>query len=166
MNVAFLPARKVGATLACLSVFFCTALTSFAADPSAQPVAASGFASMLQVLFGLGLVLGAIAGTAWLLRYFAPGQVAGSGAIRVVGGVAVGPKERVVLVDVGDTRLVLGVAPGHVSTLLEMPRPADEAAATGLEASGGNFYARLKEAMHGATKRADSYLKSEKHDAS
>jgi flagellar protein FliO/FliZ len=148
MNAAFPPARKVGAAFACTIVFSCLALPSIAADPALPPLATSSFASMLQVLFGLGLVLGAIAGTAWLLRRFAPGQVAASGAIRVVGGVAVGPKERVVLVDVGETRLVLGVAPGHVSTLHQMPRPAGEPTAVRLEGDAGKFYARLKEILH------------------
>jgi len=88
--------------------------------------AGSTFVSFMQVLLGLGLVLAAIAATAWLLKRLGPGQVSASGALRVVGGVAIGPKERVVLVDVGDVRLVLGVAPGHVSTLHQMPRPTGE----------------------------------------
>jgi flagellar protein FliO/FliZ len=110
-------------------------------------VAATSFASLLQVLFGLGLVLAAIGGTAWLLRRLAPGQVAASGALRVVGGVAVGPKERVVLVDVGDTRLVLGVAPGRVATLHQMPRPAEEVPAR-QETPGEAFYLRLKDLLN------------------
>ena len=80
----------------------------------------------MQVMLGLGLVLAAIAATAWLLKRLSPGQVTAAGSLRVVGGVAIGPKERVVLVDIGDTRLVLGVAPGHVSTLHQMPRPTNE----------------------------------------
>jgi flagellar protein FliO/FliZ len=90
--------------------------------------ATTTFVGFMQVLLGLGLVLAAIAATAWLLKRLGPGQVSASGSLRVVGGVAIGPKERVVLVDVGDTRLVLGVSPGHVSTLHQMPRPLDEAA--------------------------------------
>ncbi len=77
------------------------------------------------MLFGLGIVLAAIGGTAWVLRRLAPGQVGNAGDLHVVAAVAVGPKERVVLVDVGDTRLVLGVAQGQVGLLHEMPRPAN-----------------------------------------
>lgn len=76
------------------------------------------------MLLALGIVLGAIAATAWVLRRMAPGQAGGAGNLRVVAAVAVGPKERVVLVDVGATRLVLGVAAGQVNLLHEMPRPA------------------------------------------
>jgi flagellar protein FliO/FliZ len=161
MNAVFLAARRADAVFAFISILFVTPV--FAVDQVAQPaIVASGFASMLQVLFGLGLVLAAIAGTAWLLKKLAPGQVAGSGAVRVVGGVAVGPKERVVLVDVGETRLVLGVAPGHVSTLLEMPRPINERDIAGPEGNGGKFYARLRAAMNPHLRSANT--ESEPHE--
>jgi flagellar protein FliO/FliZ len=146
MRQAVTPRYASGwASFACLLLSGYSSFT-WAATNAQSPVATTSLMSLFQVLFGLGLVLAAIAGTAWLLRKFSPGQVAASGALRVVGGVAIGPKERVVLVDVGETRLVLGVAPGHISTLHEMPRPADEPAAT-LESPAGPFYARLKEML-------------------
>jgi len=77
------------------------------------------------MLLALGIVLALIAGMAWLLRRLAPGQIGRAGDLRVVSAVAVSAKERVVLVDVGDTRLVLGVAPGQVVCLHTMSRPQD-----------------------------------------
>lgn len=149
MNLAFSPRFACGwAKLACLFLLASMSMASVAADTTPQPVAATSFVSLLQVLFGLGMVLAAIGGTAWLLRKLAPGQVAASGALRVVGGVAVGPKERVVLVDVGETRLVLGVAPGRIATLLQMPRPADESAASSSGVPAEPFYTRLKELLN------------------
>lgn len=120
------------------------------AEPAASPAtpASSSFSSLLQVLFGLGLVLGAIAGTAWLLRRLTPGQVAASGSLRVVGGVAVGPKERVVLVDVGDTRLVLGVSPGQVTTLHQMARPEEPDSGEPPLPLQEQFTQRLKQALN------------------
>lgn len=147
MRLAVTPRNASGrASLACLLFSGCSTV-AFAASTPPPPVAATSIVSLFQVLFGLGLVLAAIAGTAWLLRKLAPGQVAASGSLRVVGGVAVGPKERVVLVDVGNERLVLGVAPGHISTLHTMPRPADEPASLTAETAAGPFYARLKEML-------------------
>ena len=61
---------------------------------------------------------------------------------------AVGPKERVVLVDVGETRLVLGVAPGHIATLHQMPRPAEDSTKSANEVPAESFYARLKEILN------------------
>ncbi len=83
--------------------------------------AASG-GSMLQVILGLGLVLAVMAGSAWLLRRFGGLQRRPGGGIKVIGGSAVGQRERVVLVEVADTWLVIGVAPGHVTALHSMPK--------------------------------------------
>ncbi len=77
---------------------------------------------MLQVMLGLGLVLAVIAGAAWLLRRFGGVARSPASAIKVIGGSAVGQRERVVLVEVGDTWLVVGVAPGHVTALHSMPK--------------------------------------------
>ena len=70
---------------------------------------------MLQVLFALLVVLAAIAAIAWLFRRFPLGQNAMGGAVRVVGGVALGPRERLVLVEVGETWLL-------VTSAYHMPR--------------------------------------------
>lgn len=79
--------------------------------------------SLLQLFFGLLLVLTLLFATLWLLKKVsAPGGGSGN-LIRVVSAAAVGPRERVVVVDVGGTRLVLGVAPGRVS-LLDQQEPS------------------------------------------
>ena len=100
---------------------------------------ASGYGGMLQVILGLGLVLGAIAGCAWLLRRFGGLQANGAGAIKVIGGSQVGQRERVVLVEVADTWLVIGVAPGHVTALHSMPKGdiANEGDSDGRDARQG-----------------------------
>ncbi len=76
---------------------------------------------MLQFALGLALVLGLIVAAGWLMKRFSIGPSA-SGLVRVVAGAAVGQRERVVIVEVGDTWMVLGVAPGRVSPLHTMPR--------------------------------------------
>lgn len=79
-------------------------------------------AGMLQVVLGLGFVLALMAGLAWLLRRFGGVQQGAAGAIKILGGAAVGQRERVVLVEIADTWLVIGVASGHVSALHSMPK--------------------------------------------
>lgn len=105
------------------------------------------FAGLLQALFGLLVVLAFIAALAWLFRRLPMGTGAMGGAVRVLGGVALGTRERLVLVEVGETWLVLGVAPGRVNTLHTMPRPADAAGDSGVPVEQG-FAAWLKQAMH------------------
>ncbi len=73
--------------------------------------------SMLQMVAGLLLVLFIIGAMAWLLKRFAIFPQAGSGAIKIVASASVGQKERVVIVEVEDARLILGVTPQQINTL-------------------------------------------------
>lgn len=78
--------------------------------------------SALQMVFGLVIVLALLLGAMWLLKRINQPQGSLSGLMRVVAGVAVGPRERVVILELGNSWLVLGVAPGQVTTLAEIPR--------------------------------------------
>ncbi len=94
-------------------------------EVAAQSAAASDPGSGLWQLFlGLGMVLAMLAGSLWLLKKLVAPRGENAGLLRVVGATAVGTRERVVVVEVGGTWLVLGVAPGQVSALAEVPRQA------------------------------------------
>lgn len=108
---------------------------------AAPPVSAAG--GLTQVMFGLACVLALIAACAWLVRKMAPGALAGAGGLRVVGGVLVGPKERVVVVEFGESWLLLGVTAGQVSLLQTLPRPGNADAQ--LAASSPQFADWLKQ---------------------
>jgi flagellar protein FliO/FliZ len=82
--------------------------------------------SVLQVVLGLAAVLAMVAGSAWLLRRLGMRAGTAGGRLRLLGGVALGPRERALLLEVRETWLVVGVAPGQVRTLYSMPRPEDE----------------------------------------
>ena len=101
-----------------LSLMPCAAIA--AADPQLPSV---GAGSILQVLLGLAVVLGMVFAAAWAMRRFSPNVTPGSSALRVVAGTAVGNRERVLLLEVNDTWLVVGVAPGCVSQIHSMPKP-------------------------------------------
>lgn len=107
---------------------------------------------MLQVMLGLGLVLAVIAGAAWLLRRFGGMARGPASVVKVIGGSAVGQRERVVLVEVGDTWLVVGVAPGHVTALHSMPKGEStvsipNGANTGSPVGDARFSAWFKQVM-------------------
>ena len=78
--------------------------------------------SALQMVFGLLVVLALLLGALWLLKRISQPRGPVAGLMRVVAGVAVGPRERVVILELGNSWLLLGVAPGQVSTLAEIPR--------------------------------------------
>jgi flagellar protein FliO/FliZ len=78
--------------------------------------------SVLQVIFSLLLVLAAVVLVAWILKRINLPQHGAGSVLKVISGVAVGQRERIVLVEVNDTWLVVGVAPGQVRTLHSMPK--------------------------------------------
>jgi len=46
----------------------------------------------------------------------------GQGNMRVISGIALGPKERIVLVEVENNWLVIGIVPGQIRTLHTLPK--------------------------------------------
>lgn len=74
-------------------------------------------ASMLQAFLGLVFILALFFLAAWLMRRLQSGRGTVGSAMRVIGGVAVGTRERIVLVEIDDTWLVIGIAPGQIRTL-------------------------------------------------
>ncbi len=110
----------------------------------ADPVGAGG---VLQVIFALLFVLAIIVGLAFLMRRLGAVPQAAGGAIRVLGGVALGQRERAVLVQVGETQLLVGIAPGEIRTLHVLDKPISVPTAP----PGGDqgFAERLAAAMRG-----------------
>lgn len=92
-----------------------------------EPLAAGGDA--MQVLLSLGLVLAVIVLLGWLARRLRVMPRGRSGALRVVDEVAVGAKERAVILEVDGVRLVLGVGEGRVSVLHRSETPSVDAGA-------------------------------------
>lgn len=72
--------------------------------------------SLGQMVFGLGVVIALLVGCLWVIKRLSSPH-GSAGLLKVLGATAVGPRERVVLVEAGDKVLVLGVAPGSVRTL-------------------------------------------------
>ena len=74
--------------------------------------------SFLAVL----IVLGLVAGLAWLLRRGSLGALAGrGGAINVETAVALGERRSLVIVSVEGRRLLLGLTPTSMSLVAELP---------------------------------------------
>jgi flagellar protein FliO/FliZ len=104
-----------------------TLLRLFLAVPAAalaqttQPTAEFG-GGILQVILSLIMVLLLLFGSLYVLKRLSTPRGTAAGLLRVIAGTAVGSRERVVVVEIADTWLVLGVAPGRVSTLHQLPR--------------------------------------------
>ena len=102
------------------------------AEESAPAASGALTGPLLSLVLGMAVVLAVIAAAAWLLKRLAPRNYSNAGVLRVIAGAAVGQRERVVVVEIGATWLVLGVTPGSVNALHQLPRltGAEPAAAT------------------------------------
>ncbi|OGS90775.1 MAG: flagellar biosynthetic protein FliO [Gallionellales bacterium GWA2_60_18] len=85
---------------------------------------------MMQIIFSLILVLAAIVLVAWLLKRMNLAQQGAGHQLKVLGGVSIGQRERIVLVEIKDTWLVVGVGPGQIRTLHTLPKTAGTEQAT------------------------------------
>ena len=101
--------------------------TSSTASPGAGGPYAGG---LLKTIMALTLVLGLLAGLAWVMKRYGPKMSGGSANLRVVGALNLGGRERIMVVEVGDQWIVVGAAPGRVNALHTMPRQEGELAPT------------------------------------
>lgn len=97
------------------------------ATAAAAPAVSSGVAGQLtQLVFGLLLVLGLIFFLAWLLRRVQQAGPAGKGqVIEIVGSRALGPRDRLMLVQVGNEQILLGLSPGTITALHVLKEPIE-----------------------------------------
>ncbi len=94
-----------------------------ATAPVAAPVTASTSpGNMLQVMVGLMVVLGLLVAVAWSMKKMGAGKHAAAGALKIVGGVSVGNRERILVVEVANQWIVVGVTPTSINALSTMPK--------------------------------------------
>jgi len=76
-----------------------------------------GFGNIVQIIAGLFVVLMMIMGAAWMMkRYGGLGGVSNAD-LKIVAGISVGQREKIVVVQAGDTQVLVGIAPGNIQTL-------------------------------------------------
>lgn len=104
----------------------------------AMPDLASGIGQMLG---GLAVVIVVLLASLWLIKRLAAPRGAAAG-LKVLGGVSIGSRERVVLVEVAGKVLVLGVASASVTTLHTLDAAALEHMAPPPSPAGGGEFSR------------------------
>jgi len=77
--------------------------------------------SALKLAASLACVVGAILATAWVLRRTGWLRPARPGCFRVLGTHSLNPRLSIIMVEIEDTRLLLGASPNSISLLHVMP---------------------------------------------
>ena len=105
-------------------------VTVLAAEPLASattvaaPVVGSSIGGQLtQLVLGLLLVLGLIFALAWLLRRVQQAGPRQGQVIELISSRALGARDRLVLVQVGNEQILLGLTPGRITPLHVLKEP-------------------------------------------
>jgi len=86
-------------------------------DIQKQPARTVASGDIAQWSIGLLIVLSVFFLCVWGVRKLTGLTVSGAEKIRVVGGLSLGLREKVIVLQVGKKQLVLGVTPGRIETL-------------------------------------------------
>ncbi len=99
------------------------ALPAMAAEPAASMSSTGMGAQMTKLLLGLLLVIGLIFLLAWLLRRMQQLNPRSNQAIKLISTQALGPRERLVLVQVGSEQVLVGLSAGRITPLHVLKEP-------------------------------------------
>ena len=72
---------------------------------------------LLQLILGLIVVIVCIVALSWLAKRMQRLQSSSEGRLKVIDGINMSARERVVLLQAGDKQILIGVAAGHINTL-------------------------------------------------
>ena len=92
--------------------------TQAAAEPLSSPY-------LLKLTAGLLLVVMVIFLFAWVLKKFNLTQQSKSGLLRIVAGLNLGTRDRIVLLQVGEEQILLGLSPGRIEKIHLLAIPLD-----------------------------------------
>lgn len=104
-------------------------------------------AAVLQIVTALALVTALIVGAAWAMRRFGRLPAGGNSRLRLIGGIHLGQRERIVVVQAGDEQLVIGVTPGCIRTLHVMVQSEEDSSPE--NPGPGGFLGRLNRELAG-----------------
>lgn len=108
----------------------CTLVLLFSPAVLAQQAAEGGQINVLaqlgQLALGLVLVVGLIFLIGYLMRRVGPLAPQGGQQIKLISSLALGPRDRLVLIDVAGKQLLLGASPGRITTLHAFDEPVVE----------------------------------------
>ena len=89
----------------------------------AQPVSPLSVGSLTQLTLSLLAIVGLILAIGWVLKRFKLSVPRASGDMAVIDEVSVGPRERVALIRVGDTQVLIGIGAAGIVALTPLTTP-------------------------------------------
>jgi len=100
---------------------------------------------LLKLTGGLILIVALIFLLAWLVRKFNLNQQSHSGLIRIIAGLSIGTRDRIVLLQIGEDQILVGLTPGKIEKLHTLSQPLDVPGET--STVSGSFASKLNRLM-------------------
>lgn len=134
--------RLIGRLLTGVCTLFLPAI-AIAAEATLPSATSPSVLYFVKLGLALLLVLGIFLAFAWMMRRFSGFQSSTKDGLRVITGLSLGTRERLVVVKVGKSQLLLGVTPGQISKLHVLEEDFESEMAT----TQFDFKRKLKSAL-------------------
>ncbi len=129
-----------------LILWLCPAtLMAQAESPPVAPIEPISSPYLMKLTGGLLLVVAIILVLAWLVKKFNLNQQSQSGLIRIIAGLTIGTRDRIVLLQVGEEQILLGLTPGRIEKLHTLAEPVE---APDAKLAPASFAAKLNRLMN------------------
>ena len=110
-----------------LPLFLALATCCGTAQAAASETLATG--GLMQITLSLLLVVAVLVGFSVLFKKFGLNRINnGAFPVKVIGGMAISNNQRLMMIEVGDQWLLLGITPQQITTLTTMPRQENTSA--------------------------------------
>ena len=112
------------ATLPIKLLVLSASLWSNQVQAQSSPASVSASTGLLQIFLALAFVIAIMLLFAWLVKRVGPIASGHKLPVKIIGGISLGSRERVMVIEVADQWLVLGVTAQQINTLSTMPKQA------------------------------------------
>lgn len=120
--------------------------TALAEKEILKPASVEAFSLMgaLNMTMGLVVVIALILGLAWVLKKY--GRLPSHNLVdmKVLGGLSLGTREKAILIEVDNKRLLVGVTPGHIQTLYVLD---DHCVDSNIDSAADSFESKFEEVL-------------------
>jgi len=99
---------------------------------------------LLKLTAGLILIVALILLLAWLVKKFNLNQQSHSGLIKIIAALSIGTRDRIVLLQIGDEQILVGLTPGRIEKLHTLAQPLE---APGEQVVAGSFASKINRLM-------------------
>jgi flagellar protein FliO/FliZ len=114
---------------------------------------------LLQLVFGLLIVVLCIFALAWFSKKMNRFNSSTDDALKIIGAISMGSRERIVHLQIGEEQLLIGVSPGRINTLHVLNEPVETITKSNSISDGNGFSDRLKTMVLDVNKPNDKKTK-------